>query len=85
MFLGEGKGAWTFVKVPPELAPEATAGWGMAPVLATIDGREWRTTIWHTKDGQVWLPVPKKVRKAKQAGDDAEFTVRASHHWDETR
>jgi Domain of unknown function (DUF1905) len=72
----EGKGAWTFVRVPREIAPAATGAWGMVPVSAEIDGRPWDTTIWHTQTGEAWMPVPKKVRGKLQAGDEADFTVR---------
>jgi hypothetical protein len=72
-----GKGAWTFVKVPPNLAPPAAGSWGMVSVTAEINGQPWDTTIWHTKDGEAWLPIPKKVRGKLQAGDEAEFLVRA--------
>lgn len=58
-----GKGAWTFVRVPEELAPRASKAWGMVPVMATVNGREWSTSIWWDKTWGPLLPVPKKIRK----------------------
>lgn len=81
LFTGEGKGAWTFVKVPPELAPPIIGNWGMTPVEATMDGKLWLTTLWRSKIGEYWLPLPKKVRQGKKAGDAAHFTIRLSNHW----
>lgn len=70
-------GGWVFVRVPAELAPPVTGPFGMTPVIARVDGREWNTTIWHEKDGRVLLPVPKKVRREKDVGDEVviEFRV----------
>jgi hypothetical protein len=42
----------------------------MTPVLATVDGKAWKTTIWtDTKSKRVLLPVPKKTRGSKGDGD----------------
>ncbi len=70
------KGAWYFVEVPAECAPEVTGSWGMTPVKASADGVAWETTVWREKSGRCLLPVPKKIRKQKQAGDTMVFTLK---------
>lgn len=70
------KGAWTFVEIPPELAPPVMGAWGMTPVLASVDGREWPTTVWRDKTQRSLLPVPKKVRGKKGDGDTVEIVLR---------
>jgi Domain of unknown function (DUF1905) len=68
--LGPDKGGWVFIEIPPEHHLPVTGGWGMSPVIARADGREWPTTIWREKSGRCLLPVPKKVRGTKAEGDD---------------
>jgi hypothetical protein len=63
-----GKGGWTYVAVPKRLTPPITRGWGRTPVHASIDGREWDTSIWRTKTGEGFLPVPKRIRGPKEEG-----------------
>jgi hypothetical protein len=75
LFKTEGKGAWTFVMVPSELAPPVTSGWGMTPVKACVDGHEWNTTVWRDKENRCYLPVPKKIRQGKEAGAMVEVRV----------
>lgn len=77
LFRTPGKGGWHFVSVPAEHAPPVMGSWGMTPVIAKVDGKGWNTTIWHDKQGQSYLPVPKKIRGTKQDGDvvNVEFRV----------
>jgi hypothetical protein len=70
-----GKGGWTFVTVPDEHAPTATYAWGRVPVLASVDGREWKTSVWREKTGTL-LPVPRHIWGSKGDGDGV--TVRLS-------
>jgi hypothetical protein len=63
-----GKGGWTYVKVPTRLVPPVTRAWGRTPIRATIDGVAWTTSLWRSKDGSGFLPVPKRVRGDKEAG-----------------
>lgn len=77
LFKYPGKGGWTFAPVPPELAPPVGGPFGMTPVLARLDGREWRTTVWRERSGAVLLPAPAKVRGAKKAGDEVEVEIEA--------
>jgi hypothetical protein len=79
LFRSGGKGGWTFAPVPPEHAPEVTHGWGRTPVVASVDGREWRTSVWREKSGRTLLPVPKAVRGAKGGGDTVRVTIVVRH------
>ncbi|HYN81861.1 MAG TPA: DUF1905 domain-containing protein [Gemmatimonadaceae bacterium] len=64
-----GKGGWTFAPVPEKYAPRATHGWGRTPVLATVDGHSWKTSVWRGKDGRTLLAIPKRIRGEKGHGD----------------
>lgn len=64
-----GKGGWHFATVPEQHAPPVTHGWGRTSVTATVDGHEWKTSVWREKSGQTLLPVPKAVRGPKGDGD----------------
>ena len=64
-----GAAAWVFATVPEECAPDVTGAFGRVPVIATVDGRTWATSVWHGKDGKCLLPVPAKIRRGKDDGD----------------
>lgn len=65
-----GQGGWTFVTVPERHAPPSAAlAWGRIPVVATVDGRRWKTSVWREKSGRTLLAVPKAVRGGKGDGD----------------
>jgi hypothetical protein len=70
-----GQGGWTFVTVPEECAPSVTYGWGRAPVVASVDGYEWKTSVWRGKDGRTLLPVPKAARGSKGDGDSVKVRL----------
>lgn len=63
-----GKGGWHFVTLPVAKSPPATHGWGRTPVVATVDGYRWKTSVWKSKDGGSVLAVPKVARGDKQGG-----------------
>lgn len=70
LFTTEGKGGWTFAPLPQKVRLPVTGSWGMTPVIATVDGRTWHTTIWRdTKSKRTLLPVPKRIRGSKGDGD----------------
>jgi hypothetical protein len=71
-----GKGGWHFAPVPSKYAPRATHGWGRTPVHATVDGYEWKTSVWRGKDGQTLLAVPKAARGEKGDGDTVQVEIR---------
>jgi hypothetical protein len=64
-----GASGWVFAIVPDKYAPPVTHGWGRTPVVATVDGHTWKTSVWRGKDGRTLLAVPKKIRGAKDDGD----------------
>jgi hypothetical protein len=69
LFRYPGKGGWHFAPVPERVAPPVTHGWGRTPVQATVDGYEWKTSVWRGKDGKCLLGVPKVARGEKGHGD----------------
>jgi hypothetical protein len=44
-------------------------GWGRSTVVATVDGNEWKASVWREKSGRTLLPVPKAARGEKGDGD----------------
>jgi hypothetical protein len=70
LFRSKGKAAWYFAEIPKRHAPKATHPWGRTPVLATVDGHTWTTSVWRAndRDGSV-LAVPKAIRGTKGDGD----------------
>ena len=70
-----GKGGWTFATVPERHAPSAALAWGRVPVVATVDGHRWKTSVWREKSGRTLLPVPKAARGAKGEGDEVEVVL----------
>ena len=69
LFKWSGASAWHFVVVPEKHAPLVTHGWGRTPVLAVVDGQEWKTSVWKEKSGRTLLAVPKNIRGTKGDGD----------------
>lgn len=64
-----GPSGWHFVTLPDEYTPSSTYAWGRVPVVANVDGHEWKTSVWREKTGTL-LPVPKAARGAKGDGDE---------------
>ena len=69
LFRVPGQGGWVFAPVPGKHAPALSVGWGRTPVVATVDGTTWKTSVWREKSGRTLLAVPKKVRGDKDEGD----------------
>lgn len=78
LFRYPGKGGWTFARIPDEHAPPVTEGWGRTPVLATVDGESWETSVWRDRAHGTLLPIPAKRRRGKQDGDLFEVELRPS-------
>lgn len=77
LFHTGGKGGWTFAALPKNLQLPVTGSWGMTPVIASVDDKTWKTTVWNdTKSGSQFLPVPKKIRGSKAAGDKVNVELR---------
>jgi hypothetical protein len=76
LFRYKGKAAWYFAVIPKRHAPKATHPWGRTPVVATVDGHTWTTSVWRAKDREdSLLAVPKKIRGAKHDGDTVSVTL----------
>lgn len=69
LFRYPGTGGWTFAPIPEEHAPPATEPWGRTPVTALVDGVRWETSVWRDRAHGTLLPVPKRVRGKREAGD----------------
>ncbi len=79
LFHVPGKGGWTFAPVPEEHAPQTVEAWGRAPVVAEVDGRAWKTSVWRERTGRTLLPVPKAIRQDKGDGDTVHVRLRYRH------
>jgi len=70
LFRHTGKGAWIFAPIPEDLAPPVTRPWGRTPVIASVDGVTWETSLWRaSKSDGALLAVPRSIRGSKQPGD----------------
>ncbi|MEQ1508157.1 MAG: DUF1905 domain-containing protein [Myxococcota bacterium] len=69
LFRYPGPSGWTFVVVPAADAPEPTRPWGRTPVVATVDGLTYATSVWRGRDGRTLLSIPARIRRGKDAGD----------------
>lgn len=80
LFRYPGKGGWHFAIVPRDLAPPATRPWGRTPVVATVDGETWTTSVWaDRKSHRSLLAVPKARRGGKGHGDAVTVTLVVAH------
>jgi len=75
LFRHQGTGGWVFAPVPDGCAPPGTHGWGRIPVMATVDGHTWPTSVWRGTDGRTLLAVPKRVRSHKDDGDTVQVRL----------
>jgi hypothetical protein len=76
-----GPAPWYFVTVPEDesnaiqdTAERTSYGWGMVPVVATIGGTEFTTSMWR-KDDRYVVPVKAPVRRAEDIDEDDVVTV----------
>ena len=63
-----GKGGWTYVMVPERLTPPITRAWSRTPVRASVDAVRWDTSVFRSKTGEGFVPVPKRIRGNKEKG-----------------
>lgn len=75
LFRYPGPGGWTFALIPDRYAPPATHAWGRTPVLASVDGQWWETSVWRDKTHGTLLAVPKRLRGGKGDGDAVEVEL----------
>ncbi len=71
----DGPAAWHFVSVPEELAPDFAGAFGRVPVIATVDGHRWPTSVWRDKNAGWLLAVPKRIRRGKGDGDAVAVSI----------
>lgn len=64
----DGKGGWYYVTVPPALTPDSAGAWGRLPVRAWVDDVAWDTSLWRTRRGDGFLPIPKRIRGTRVEG-----------------
>ena len=76
-----GPAPFYFVTVPEQLsrdiraiANEVTYGWGMIPVLVTLGGSSWQTSLW-PKDGGYIVPIKTAVRRAESVDEGETVTL----------
>lgn len=70
-----GNGSWVFARVPAEYAPDTAGPFGRVPVIATVDGVTWSTSVWRDKAEGWLLAVPATIRRGKDEGDVVTIAV----------
>ena len=70
-----GPAAWVFAPIPAEDAPSTAGPFGRVPVVATVDGTTWRTSVWRDREGGWSLAVPARIRKGKDDGDSVTVSI----------
>lgn len=84
VWLYQGDSPWHFVTIPLSESGEIKKdyiwprrGFGSIPVLATVGGTSWRTSIFPDKDGSYLLPLKKSVRASEKIseGDMIDITL----------
>lgn len=60
------------VTVPEAVRPPALAAFGRTPVVATVNGKTWKTSIFASSSHGAILLVPKKVARPWVEGDELE-------------
>jgi len=65
--------SWTIAPLPKSFIIEAVQPFGRTPVITTINGKEWSTSLWTEKSGDTMIAVPKKVRGKLEEGDEVEI------------
>jgi hypothetical protein len=89
LWIYHGEGAWHFVTLPEEYAPEVkviSQGWqdkgfGSVKVSVSVEGISWSTSLFpDRKSGSYILPVKKEIRSRLNvgAGDKLSISLRLS-------
>ena len=74
-----GEAAWVFAPVPEDHAPPTAGPFGRVPVIATVDGRTWATSVWRDREAGWLLPVPARIRGGRDDGDAVVVEVAVDH------
>ena len=64
---------WYIAPLPKSMVIEAVHPFGRTPVIATLNDKEWQTSLWTEKSGETMIAVPKKVRGKLEEGDEVEI------------
>lgn len=64
-----GPAAWVFAPVPDDHVHTTAGPFGRVPVIATVDGHTWSTSVWRDRSSGWLLPVPARIRHGKDDGD----------------
>jgi Domain of unknown function (DUF1905) len=83
VWLWQGKGAWHFATINPELSQQIStmfgylkAGWGSIPVEVTIGNSTWTTSIFPDKKSSGYLlPIKSSVRKSENIAEGDDVTI----------
>jgi hypothetical protein len=75
LFRWTSDGAWVFTTVPEEHAPGRPGPFGRVPVIATVDGRSWATSVWRDRKRGWILLVPARIRRDKDEGDEVTIEI----------
>ncbi|WP_272948545.1 DUF1905 domain-containing protein [Kribbella albertanoniae] len=75
----QGPSGWVFAPIPAEYAPDMISPFGRVPVVATVDGHTWATSVWRDKTAGWLLAVPARVREGKDHGDLVGITLEIDH------
>jgi len=66
--------SWIIAPLPKNIKIQAVHAFGRTPVLATMNEKTWKTSLWTEKSGETMIAVPKKVRGFLGEGDVVEIT-----------
>jgi hypothetical protein len=66
--------SWYIAPLPDHFEIEAVQAFGRTPVIATLEGKTWSTSLWTEKSGQTMIAIPKKVRGSYGEGDLVEIS-----------
>jgi len=62
--------SWFIAALPKSIKIEGVHAFGRTPIIATVNNKTWKTSIWTQKDGTTMIAVPKKVRGLLHEGDE---------------
>jgi hypothetical protein len=79
LFRIDEPGGWYFISIPDEHAPDDAGAWGRSAVTAVVDGHEWATSAWRDTRRGWLLPVPKRIRGDREAGDVVQVRITPDH------
>lgn len=74
-----GPAAWSYVPIPNSKVPKVRpGGWGSIPVVVTVGGTTWRTSLFASKGKKYFVPIKKSVCKKESLSIGKTLTVKYS-------